>query len=67
MINDDNTEFINVFKICWMEKITTPTFSSTPVGIRIYFNGAPSVIWYFATEEEQNIKWNTIVNSWATS
>lgn len=67
MINDDNTEFINVHKICWIEKISVPTFSSTPFGIRIYFNGAPSVIWYFASEEKQINKWNAIVHAWVRS
>lgn len=55
MINVDNTEYINVFKICWMEKIPT-TF-----GINIYFDGAPYVSWFFNSEEERNNKWNEIV------
>lgn len=55
MINDDNTEYINVSKICWMEKISVPFI------INVYFDGAPYVSWFFSTEEEQNNKWNELV------
>lgn len=60
MLNDDNTEFINVSKICWMDKIYKSN-SSVTFGINMYFDGAPYVSWFFNTEEERNDKWNEIV------